>query len=215
MSKEKDKILARFENESERAKRIVSERGPFWACRLAIELLNSHLEPINKSFNDLQSGQSYKPSKRISEKETGSWLICKIQDLQNLITHSQSLVCDGLIVSINSQSDNPIGILEAVKKISAACQELILWEEEIRFTILPEKIRSLQEILRGATSHLFAELMALTAKLEAPIKKKSPSGVHKLKINFKAPPQIAKFNRRLDKLMLEIQTNPHDWIGWA
>ena len=215
MNTDKNKIAARFENESERAKQIVAERGKFWACRLAIELLNSHLELVNKSFTDLQSGQSYKPTKRVSEKETAGWLICKIQDLQNLITHFQSLVCNDLIASINSTSDNPLELLDAVKKISAAGRELILWEEEIRFTILPEKIRPLQETLRGATGQLFGELKVLAAKLEAPLKKKRPSGVHKLKINFKEPPQIAKFNKRLDKLTLEIHANPHDWIGWA
>jgi hypothetical protein len=215
MDTEKNNIAARFENESERAKQIVAECGTFWACRLAIELLNSHLEPTNKSFTDLQNGQSYKPTKRVSEKETVSWLICKIQDLKNLITHFQSLVCNDLIASINSASGNPLEILDAVKKISAAGRELILWEEEIRFTILPEKIRPLQETLRGATGQLLDELNALAAKIEAPLKKTKPSGVRTLKISFKEPTQIAKFNRQLTKLTSDIQKNPQDWVGWA
>lgn len=219
MNTDTNQIAARFENESERAKQIVSERGKFWACRLAIELLNSHLQPINKSFAEMQNGQSYKRTKRVSEKETISWLICKIQDLRNLITHFQSLVCNGVIPSLNSEPNkktaNPLGILEAVKKISVASNELILWEEEIRFTILPEKIRPVQETLRGATGPVLKELNDLVAKIEAPLKRAKTSGVYKLKITFKEPSQIAEFNKHLSGLMVDIQKNPQDWIGWA
>jgi len=219
MKTDENQIAARFENESERAKQIVSERGKFWACHLALELLNSHLQPINKSFAEMQNGQSYKRTKRVSEKETISWLICKIQDLRNLITHFQGLVCNGVIPSLNSEPNkktaNPLGILEAVKKISAASNELILWEEEIRFTILPEKIRPVQETLRGATGPVLKELNDLVVKIEAPLKRAKTSGVYKLKITFKEPSQIAKFNKHLSRLMADIQKNPQDWIGWA
>lgn len=219
MKTDANQIAARFKNESECVRQIVSERGKFWACRLAINLLDSHLQPINKLFAELQNGHSYKRSKQVSEKETIGWLICKIQDLQNLITHFQGLVCNDLILSLNSapseDSVSAVGILDAVERISAASHELILWEEEIRFTILPEKIRAVQESLRGATAQILNELNVLAGRIEAPLKKAKSGGVYKLKINFQEPPQIAKFNKQLSKLMAAVQKNPQDWVGWA
>ena len=219
MNTDANQIAARFENESERARQIVSERGKFWACRLAIELLHSHFDPITKSFGELKAGQSYKRTSRVAKKEAIGWLICKLEDLRNLITHLQGPVCNDFIASLNHASKegsgSPIAILEAVKKISTTGRELILWEEEIRFTILPEKLRSVQENLRSATTQLLEELNSLAAKIEAPLKKTEPSGIHKLQVFFKEPRQIAKLNKQLSALVADVQKNPQDWIGWA
>jgi hypothetical protein len=206
--------IRRFENESSRAQRLASERPKHWQCLLAIELLRSKLAPINKKFDDLQKDQAFKPSNRVSEKEVINWLICKAEDLRNLIPHLGGAICNDLIPSTNEdgKSGNPILILEAVEKICEAGRQLLVWEEEMRFTLLPSQFGPIQKTLRGMTSQSLDELNSVANKLEAPFKKKNPAGNYKLKIVFKDPPNTAKLSKQLSALLRDMEKNPQNWI---
>lgn len=210
-------IARRFENESNHARQLVSDRPKHWQCLLAVELLRSKLAPINKNFDDLQKDRAFKRSGQVSEKEVVRWLICKVQDLRNLIPHLQGVICSDLIPSVNEagKSGNPMTIIEAVEKICEGGRQLLAWEEEMRFTLLPSRIEPIQKTLRGTTAQSLDELNRLANKIEAPLKRKNPAGKHTLKIVFKDPPNMAKLSKQLSSLLSDVERNPQNWVGWC
>lgn len=213
----RNEIARRFENESNSAQQIVNTRSKHWRYLLAVDLLRSKLAPIGKTFDDLKKDRTFKRSSQIREKEVIRWLICKIQDLRNLIPQLQSLVCDDLIASVNDtgKSGNPVGILEAVEKICEGGRQLLIWEEEMCFTLLPDRIEPIRKTLRGTTGQAFDELNRLADKLEAPFKKKNLTGKYTVKIVFKDPPNMRKLSKQLSELLSDVEKNPQNWIGWS
>lgn len=207
----------RFENESKRAQQLVTERPKHWQCLLAVELLRSKLSPIRKDFDELRNNQGFKRASQVREKEVIRWLICKVQDLRNLIPHLQGVVCNDLIPSVNDagKTGDSANILEAVEKICEGGRQLLLWEEEMRFTLLPSRIEPIQKTLCGTTAQAFEELNGLADKLETPFKKKKPAGKYTIKIAFKDPPNMRKLSRRLSELLNDVERNPQNWIGWS
>ena len=209
-------IARRFENESDRAQQFVSDRPKHWQWLLTIELLRSKLAPISKQFDDLRKDQAFKRSSQVSENEAVRWLICIVQDLRNLIPHLQGAICDELIASVNEaeKSGNPIIVLEAVERVCEGSRQLLRWEEDVRFTLLPNRIETIQKTLRDTTVQFFGELNNLADKLEAPFKKKNPAGKYKLKVDFKDPPNMVKLSKQLSMLLRDVEQNPHNWTGW-
>jgi len=184
---------------------------------LAIELLRSKLCPISKRFDELRSGQAFKRSSQVGEKEVIKWLICKVEDLRNLIPHLQSVICNDLIPSVNAAAEvgKPESILEAVQKICDGGRQLSDWENEMRFTLLPTRIAPIRKTLRGATAQSFDELNGLADKIEAPLKRKNPAGKYTIQIAFKDPPNMRKLSKQLSELLCDVEQNPQNWIGWS
>jgi hypothetical protein len=203
-------------NESEHAQQLTVNRPPNWAYLLTIELLHSKLAPINKQFNALKRGSAFMPVRRVNEKETIGWLICKIQDLKNLIPHLQGTISNDLNVAWGREGKlaDPVAILESVETICEGARHLLEWEKEVRFTLLPTQVGHIQNTLCGTTIQFLEEINSLVNQLEAPFQKKNPVGKYKITVEFKDPPNIAKLLRQLSVLEKDIERNPQNWIGW-
>ena len=183
---------------------------------LTIELLRSKLSPIKKKFDDLKADRAFRCTVRLHQNESIDWLVCKIEDLKNLVPYLQSSIADDLVASWghSPQLGDPHAILVAIEKICEGSRQLLHWEEEIRFTALPTQLQEIQKTLRGTTEQFFAEVISLADKLDTPFKMKMPSGKHDINLAFNDPANMPELNRQLSQLQQDIEINPGNWIGW-
>ncbi len=207
----------RFANESARSRQLVVERPKFWEYLLTIELLRSKMTPINKQFDDLKNDRAFRRTTILRENETTDWLLCKFQDVRNLVPYLQGAITNDLVASWGPRGTpgDPLAILAAVERICEGAQHLLTWEEEVRFTSLPAKIQPVQETLRGTTAQFIEELNTLADKLETPFKKENPAGTYEITVAFKDPPNMSRLNEQLASLQEDIEQNPQNWVGWT
>jgi len=105
-------------------------------------------------------------------------------------------------------------ILGVANRLIENCEHLLAWEEEVRFTILPDQVSQIGETLRGTTKQIVAELNTLADRLEEPFGNRNPEGTYNIQLVFKEPENIAKLTAQIAELTVRVENDPLAWNDW-
>ena len=105
---------------------------------------------------------------------------------------------------------DPLEIKSAVDKLISVCKELVEWETEIRYALVPRPAQKLKQMMEGWTTQFLTEINSIHDKLTEPFKQQSnPTGVISIDLVFEPPAEI-------DEVMAEIhrlQNSPEEMMN--
>lgn len=208
----KKDIRKAFEQETEYAQQLIFERPFAWEYRLTAELLRAKLAPINRQVTELQQGLVYRKTVRIKGMEFPYWTGAKCSDLANLVGITNKVLNEEIPKSwgLPGVAGDPLEIKNAVDKLISVCQELVEWETEIRYALVPRPVQNIKQMMEGWTTQFLSEINSVHEKLTEPFKQQAnPTGVISINLVFEPP-------ARIDEVMAEIhrlQNNPEEMMN--
>jgi hypothetical protein len=181
-----DRELEKFQNESYLARQIVIDKPDAWEHRLTAELLRSKLEPLLSRWHALKGGLYVRPIVYVREDTALEWLLSRATEVINL-----GLASFGILGPELEAAWGPLGepgssaaILQACTLFEEDCQQLLAWEETVRFTMLPARLEEGRQALVGLGGQLldqFGSLPTETAKALAAGRGSEP---HRIKVDL-------------------------------
>ena len=207
-----DISLSKFKEYTPIIRRIIIDKPDGWEWRLASELLRTLNTPLFRKINDLKTGLYVKSYSHLSEEKLRNWVIERLSEASKLIT---PLV--NLIESLNHSFGQP-GESGSTEEIHHVCilinshlEQIILFEETLYFTIVPDRHEKLLSLLKDSLSSQAQKIQEIPDTLDYVVSllgtdhggtKETPRAVHK-KITFELPPGWeASMKRELKKLEL-------------
>lgn len=199
-----------FSLETEKARQLVLDRPRLWEYLLTEELLRSKLSAIKREYEDLEKGLIFRSQKTVGGMEYSKWLLTKADDIRKIAQVIQVVVEKELPDAWGKPGEpgNAMQILRAVNKVIEACKALLEWELDLQSTCPPAALRAVGATLRGVTTGIIDELTRMPEELSSATGGQW-TGVREveIKLAFKLPPQFAKFEEELAKVV-----DHPDWL---
>lgn len=198
-----------FEDESDKAKRIVLEKPKYWVHLLTEELLRQRFKAGRTKLEQVQDGFFLHRRRTMSASEFLTWSRERNDELQALITFLTKLIEEKMHESWGKPGEpgDPIAILDVANQFKRACDEVISWEMEIRSIKVPEAVRKLKGMMYGWADHLMSQFEGLPDELARPFAPGAdPEGEYFIKLTLEASPN-------LDEVLAEMKRIPA--MEWA
>ncbi len=204
--------LALFESYPPIIRRIVIDKPDGWEWRLTAELMRHLNQPLFRIIEDLRNGLYYKLNEHVTDDEVIDWVGKRLAEARNLV---QPLV--RLFDRLN-ESWGAIGkpgdikdIYHISRLLQRHLEQIVLYEEQIYFAIMPEEYERLVELIENLLSLQAEKLKQIPDSLDEVVSLigtdhgGSPENPHIIKtiIEFTVPNDWEeKFNRELKRLEL-------------
>jgi hypothetical protein len=200
----RNKIVKEFQNESVKARQLVIDKPKFWEFKLLEELLRTKISEVQKQYQNLERGLTFRRMSRLTTEEFSNWISIMCSDLQNLMKYFTGAVLKELN---NCQGEpgvagNPFEIKFAVDKIVEGCDKLLEWEIELKFFDVPNHFKEIQKDMLGWTYPIIETFLKLPDELKG-VYSRDLSSEKEIHINLKfeasqrfsdAIPKITKLN---------------------
>lgn len=201
--------LASYASESPEAQRLAREKPAYWEFLLTAELLKTRLVDVRRRYDRLKRGSAYMPSRLVAGREFFAWVSTKLADIISLV--------DAIKVQMSAfhrawgEPGHPGDVHEiqrAAADFGALCEQLIVWEEDLRSATPPEEAQPLKQTMEGFTEGILAELETLAPRLLQPFEGGAkPTGEINIMLALDSPP-LERFKEEMRKL----ERQPNDWI---
>jgi hypothetical protein len=148
-------------------KRIIIDKPKAWEYQLTAELLRTLNKPLFRKLKDLRSGLYLKEVKFIEEELAFNWIQNRVTEMTNLIMPMQ-----GLFKVLNESWGKPgeagdeKEIHHVTKLIKDYIEQIINFEEKLRFSVLPEDFKALASLLENAIGSQIEKLSIIPDKLD-------------------------------------------------
>jgi len=194
-------VLA-FENESPEAQRLARDKPKYWEFLLASELLDSKLQKVQKRYDAVTAGRSYRLSQTFPDFHTFIiWVEAKLADISSIIEAIQ------LQLPLIADSFGPPGVSGNAQEIKHRIDEFILichaltdWEEEVICSHAPDECKALKDTMRGWTSQCLEEIKRIPIETKKPfLGKITAKGTISVNLVF-TDPDFAPFHKEVNKL---------------
>ena len=157
-----------FWEDSPLARQIVLDRPSNWEYRLTAELLRGYLKAPIKIWRDLRDGLYSRPATIVEPSLAGAWFGAKTDEVSRLAgaigaLYSQEL---GKACGNPGESGDPLKIRHVCKLIGAAADEIVRWEESVRFASVQEPYTKLFGYLFGTLGGQLDKLAELPRVLD-------------------------------------------------
>lgn len=197
----KENELRLFSDASHLAQQIVLDRPKRWEFKLAAELLRTELGAVLVRWQRLQRGMYVRKYTLIDSDKWFNWVGAKNTELSRIIAALSPLL-DALTASFGpiGTPGDPKEILEVCRLITSAAQNLLDWEEDIRFAHVEERFRDVLSAMQGAGGHLLEEIFTLQAEI-AKFISSDVAGHHQVTIVLNMPDgYVERVNAAYEKL---------------
>jgi hypothetical protein len=191
-----------FEGVSYLAHQIAYDHPPYWEYKLTLEILRKELAPVHTRWLDLKNGLYVRKSTLINFDELSFWWRGKFDYASKIIQALAKLVDHELKKSWGEPGvpGNDLEILRISRLLVSAASNLLEWEEDIRFTIIPEEFSDALSAVQGIAGLQLDEIMRIPSSLSKIFEEDNPSGTHSISIVFKIPDDFQrKFKQAMDK----------------
>ena len=142
----------KFLEDSPLAAQIVRDRPPGWEYRLTSELLKSYLKANLRNWSDLRNGLYSKATIMIESGRALTWFGAKVQESGRLVDALGLLYSRELQKAwgMPGEPGDPLEIRHVCRLIRSAVDEILKWEESVRFIAAEEPYTKLSDSLSGA-----------------------------------------------------------------
>lgn len=181
--------LGEFEQLSYLAEQIIIDRPQFWAHKLTSELLRVKTGPIFKRWDALKRGLYTLAMSTVPPAEVSQWLQARHQE-QMLMASAVGNLVNGEFQAAWGDPDGEASDAEIVRVcglFAEGCARLLSWEEQVRFSKLPDAFDEVQVLLSGLAGMQLDEIRKLPAHLASIVSGAPKPGVHHLSLTFDLP----------------------------
>jgi hypothetical protein len=177
-----------FESASRLAQQIVLDRPPMWEFKLAAEILRTGLGTTYQGWQQLKQGMYIRKSTIIPDRDLPTWFSAKFSDLSSFIQAMMPLL-KALNQSFGEQGQagSDKEILSTCTLIVATANNLLEWEEDVRFVHVSEKYRDVLATMRGVAGQQLDQLLRIPGELSKIVSMENPEGFHKIDLVFTMP----------------------------
>lgn len=187
--------IAKFEDDSELAKRIALDRPAGWEYRLTAELLRQYLKVSLRGWTDLQRNLYVRPIRILDGGAFFDWVQARNDEAARLLQVLSNLYSEELTRAWGELgvAGDAMEIRHVCKLIQSAAEQLLQWEESVRFIFVPDDYEGILSCLPGFLGIQLDELRSVPHKLDEVvdwIELNPTPGIHKRfehTITFKPP----------------------------
>jgi hypothetical protein len=142
--------LTDLKDESESIKRFAMDKPAYWEFSIAVELLNSKLAPINKSFDELERDVVVQRKTPVNHKELYRFVLSSFETFQSLSEQFKTFLQE-LQSSFGppGESGNALEIKSAIDHLIQICKELLAWEYDLNALIPPKGLEPVKSSMKG------------------------------------------------------------------
>ncbi len=153
------------------AKQIAREKLDFWEFRLTAELLRSNLRKPSRRWSDLKSNLRAHKRTAISDEEAFRWVQVKLAEGMDYIQPLTALYTVELQKAwgLPGEPGDAEEIARVCELIGNIANELVRWEEEVRFVWVSGTYRPLIERFQGMMGRQLEKLIAVPTILDSGI----------------------------------------------
>jgi hypothetical protein len=181
--------MAGFESCSYLAQQIIIDKPDHWEYKLTAELLRGLLDPIKRRWEALEGGLYAKPQQAVALDDYISWTVA-----QNETISGQNAALTRLIDQELPKAWGPPGqpgseteIYRVCGLISEACQRVLDWEEQMKFTTVPDEFEEVQKLYEGTAGRNVKKIFEIPVWMTNIFSADKPSGQHRLDVVFDLP----------------------------
>lgn len=184
-----DRHLEEFGKLSYLAERIILEKGDLWEYRLTAEVLRYEMSPVARRWSALKRGLYVKPSHRVAKEEFYPWIQARLHEAQALTAALNGLMNDEFARAWGEPGvpGDDHDIVDTCRLFAEACQSIVAWEEEIRFTWVHQIFRDLQDHFIGVMGLLLDEALKVPAFISDTLAKEGLTGPQTLSLVLSMP----------------------------
>lgn len=210
----REKVIARqvheFSSCSYLAQQIVIDKPECWEFKLTLELFRTQVQPVLVRWEALEKGLYTKPAIVVKVDDMSDWLHSRMDEAKRLIHALAGLASSELTNSWGppGQSGNPSEILRVCDLFREFVNQVIQWEETVRFSSVPAEFVELQGLLAGTTGHFLRQITRITDEIHAIIDPAEPNRMREVSLVLDLPDGWSeKCNSALERAWKNVAAN--------
>lgn len=160
--------VAKLREDSPLAGQIVQDKPCEWECRLTAELLKTYLRSPLRKWNDLQRGLYSKATTAVDSQSALAWFSARLHEASRLASAMAALYTQELERAWGRPGEpgDPMEIRHVCGLIQSAADEILNWEERVRFVSVAEPYTRLFGLLSGALGFLLDKFGSIPSSLD-------------------------------------------------
>src|SRR5262249_15124759 len=197
-----------FVNESEKARALVTERGPYWEVLLTEELLRRKLASLQRAYETMDTAVIPSATREFGGREVIKWFVEQSGKPGLMRNRLSAYVRDDLPASWGEpgEAGEPVKILAAGNLPVACCRDLAKWELDIYLADTPKKLRPLSRAVRGFAIQAMSEVNRIPDALARAVERAgSRERDFKIQLVFTDPPQTERLVAEVRKIAERIE----------
>ncbi|MGX1747421.1 MULTISPECIES: hypothetical protein [unclassified Brevundimonas] len=183
------RLLEPFAKASYLAQQIILDRPDYWEYKLTAELLRALAEPVLVRWRHLDRGLYTRPSQIISEDAFIQWHSAHFAEMGRFSTAFGGLINEVFADAWGEPgvSGSDLKILRACELFADLCEQLILWEEKVRFAVVPTAFEEVRELMVGIGGRFLTQLERVPTMLSNLFSGVPKTGIHSLSLELDLP----------------------------
>lgn len=197
-----DRQLIGFDGTSYMARQIVIDKPSDWEYRLTLELLRSKFTPLWSRWNALNRGLYARPIIRLSAEGAADWFQDRTTEIGLFVPALTGIINNEFRDAWGApgKSGSPEAILAACDLFGEVCQQILNWEENIRFTVVPRDFEEVHNLLFGIGGRILDQVRKFPLEMSRIFSEEQKSGTHSISIVLDLPDEwgeqfISAFDR--------------------
>ena len=197
---QKSLLFKTFETESSRVQQLVTNKPSGWEFYLTAELLSSRLQHLDKEFNDLNRGVSFRSAKTIKSDDVAGWVQEKLNDLIKIVASLRPILEQDIYKSWGEPgvAGNEFEIKQAVDKLTFSCREMLHWELALNSELVPKIFQDLKQLMQGWAANIFHNLKEIPNEILDGIGKVEERGVIRINVDLNLSFDSEAFDKELE-----------------
>lgn len=197
--------LVDLTSESKEVKQIAFEKKPCWEMHLCAELLRNRMIEINRSFEEISKGYSFKRTQEYDISGAIKWFRLMLADFQRIFDIAKDIYLIELKKSFGPDGveGNIFEIKGVVDKIASLCKELLAWEVDVQAVTTPDDFNEIPTLMKGWSNIIIKEFTKLPLLLNEGFSEKNILEGNPINIElvFDSPPNAD----RISDIMARIE----------
>lgn len=160
--------IDQFRDDSALARQIIRDRPDSWEYRVTAEFLRDYLKRTMRGWSDLQRNLYSKSAVMLTDEESIEWFRARIAEASRLVPVLVVLYTEELARAWGSPGEpgDPVEIKHVCKLIQSAAEQLLQWEESVRFVSVAESYAKLFACLPDALGKQLDQLRSVPHQLD-------------------------------------------------
>lgn len=160
--------VEKFKQDSALAKQIVRDKPDGWEYRLTAELLKDYLRDTIRAWNDLQRGLYSRPTITVASEDAGPWFSAKSDEVCRLARTVKALYSEELPRAWGKLGEpgNASEIKHVCKLVRSVYDQILNWEESVRFVSVEVPFTQICNLLPGALGRQLDRLESVPRMLD-------------------------------------------------
>jgi hypothetical protein len=158
--------LIDLEGEKVSTKRLAIDKPPYWEYLLAIELLNTKLDPVNTSYDELTNDVVVQRKTNVNYKELYQFIRSSLATHVSISAQFQKSL-EELTNAFGKPgvSGNALEIKKAIDHMVSICKELLAWEYELNSLSTHEDLVGVKNAMGGWSEVFISAINSIAPQL--------------------------------------------------